>query len=178
MKTVIFTIVFSAIGCFAALMTYNRFYTTKTAYVEIKKVFNGFLMKGELEAKYNQVQNERAKILDSLSFGLKVLAKHLNDEKNAGNTIAKEVVERFEYKRENYLKLKGQYAEDNAALSKKYDEQILGQLTQLVMEYGKEKDYDIILGADGNGNLMYSKESYNVSDEVINFINNKYKGLE
>lgn len=135
-------------------------------------------MKKELEKEYEKTQKGRDKILDSLSFNLKLMSKHLNEQKNSKVEINKDELYQFEYNREEYLKLKKQYQEDNAVLSQKYDNQILAQLTQYVIEFGKKNNYDIILGADGNGSLMYSKESYNISDEIIVFINNKYKGID
>jgi outer membrane protein len=178
LKPLLITILLSGLICLAGLVVYHKLYTTKTAYIEIKKVFNGFQMKTELENKYKQTQKGRDKILDSLSFNLKILSKHLNEQKNTKGGVNKDELYQFEYNREEYLKLKNQYQEDNAALSQKYDSQILAQLTQYVIEFGKKNNYDIILGADGNGSLMYSKEVYNISDEVIIFINNKYKGID
>lgn len=177
-KPLLITIFLSGLICFVALSIYHRFYSTKTAYIEIKKVFDGFLMKAEMEAKYKQTEKARAQILDSLSFNLKIMSKHLNEQKNTKTGLKKEEVYQFEYNREEYLKLKNQYQEENAVLSQKYDSQILTQLTQYVIEFGKKNNYDIILGADGNGSLMYSKEVYNISDDIIVFINNKYKGVE
>jgi outer membrane protein len=178
LRSLFITVLISGFVCFVALLLYHKFYSTKTGYIEIKKVFNGFQMKAELEEKYKHTQKVKDQILDSLSFNLKLLSKHLNEQKNAKADINKEEILQFEYKREEYLKLKNQYQEDNAALSQKFDDQILAQLTQYVIEFGKKNNYDMILGADGNGSLMYSKEFYNVSDEVIIFINNKYKGLD
>ncbi len=37
---------------------------------------------------------------------------------------------------------------------------------------------DIIMGADGNGVLMYANEKYDKSEEIITYINKKYKGIE
>jgi outer membrane protein len=178
LKSIIITGLLSALMCFIGLSIYHQVYATKTAYIEIKKVFNGFQMKTELEAKYTQTQKGRDKILDSLSFNLKLMSKHLNEQKNAKADISKDELYQFEYNREEYLKLKNQYQQDNAALSQKYDEQILAQLTQYVMEFGKKNNYDIIFGADGNGSLMYSKDAYNISDQIIVFINNKYRGID
>ena len=74
--------------------------------------------------------------------------------------------------------MKQDFEEDNDELSKKYDQQILDQLNQYVMDFGKAHSYAMILGSDRNGNLMYAEESYNVSADVIQFINSKYKGVE
>jgi len=47
------------------------------------------------------------------------------------------------------------------------------QINALVKEYAEENGYNIILGATSNGSVMYSKEVYNITDEVIAFINDK-----
>ena len=177
-KSLLTTTLLSGAICLVALLVYHKFYTSKNAYIEIKKVFNGFQMKAELEEKYKRTEKSRARLLDSLSFNLKVLAKHLNDQKEKKADINKDEIYQFEYSRDEFVKLKNQYQEDNAALSRKFDEQILTQLTQYVIEFGKEHNYEIIFGADGNGNLMYSKEKNDISDEIIVFINNKYKGID
>jgi outer membrane protein len=177
-KTILITVILSLLISSAALFVYHKSFATKTAYIDIKKVFNGFQMKSELEQKYKGTEKERSKILDSLAFNLKVMSKHLNELETQKKTLAKEEINQFEYTREKYLKLKEQFGQDNAVLSQKYDDQILAQLTQYIMEYGKQNNYDIILGADGNGSLMYSKEAHDISEEVIIFINNKYKGID
>ena len=178
MKQILINILLSALICLLILCLYHRYYSTKTAYVEINKVFNSFQMKAELEAKYKQTQKGRDRVLDSLAGNLKIMSKHLTQQKIAKADIKKDELYQFEYSREEYLKLKSRYEEDNAALSRQYDNQILAQMTQYVIEFGKKNNYDIILGADGNGSLMYAKDAYNLSDEVILFINNKYKGVD
>lgn len=177
-KSTFITILLSLLISLTSVWIYHHFFQTKVAYIDIKKVFNAFQMKKELETKYTQTQKSRERILDSLSFNLKIMSKHLNEQKNNKIEIDKEELYQFEYKREEYLKLKNQYAEDNAALSQKYDSQILAQMTQYVIEFGKAKNYDIIFGADGNGSLMYSKDTYNISEDIITYINNKYKGID
>jgi outer membrane protein len=51
-------------------------------------------------------------------------------------------------------------------------------MSQYINDYGKKNNYDLILGADGSGTLMYSKAKYDISEEIIIFINNKYKGVD
>ena len=156
-----------------SVVTYHYCYSGKTAYIEIKKVFNGFALKKELEDKYAVTAKHRAEILDSLSNTLKLLSASVQaDRKN------EELMIRFETKREEFLKARERFEEDNAALSRKYDAQILEQMTQYVSDFGKKHDYKYIFGAEGNGTLMYAETKENISDEIIGFINNKYKGIE
>lgn len=166
------------VACSLSLLAYNKFYKQKTAFIEIKKVFNAFHMKKELEDKFKQTTKTREKIIDSLSFNLKLMSKQLTEQKKTKEGVNQEMVYQFEYRREEYLKLKERFGQDNAALSQKYDGQILEQMTQYVMEYGKKNNYDLIFGADGNGTLMHANDNYNISEEVISYINNKYKGVE
>jgi outer membrane protein len=171
-----FVLVFAA--CSLSLLAYHRYFAQKTGYIEIKKVFDKFQMKKELEEKYKQTAKAREKIIDSLSFSLQIISRQLTEQSKSKEGVNKELATRFEIKRDEFLKLKNRFGEDNAALSQKYDGQILEQMTQYVIEFGKKNNYDIILGADGNGTLMHAKENYNISDQVIEYINNKYKGAE
>ena len=178
MKKTLLNILVSGLVCAAALGIYHASLKSRSAYIDIKKVFDGFQMKKELEEKFKVTQKNREKVLDSLSFDLKLLSKRLNELAAAKQEISKDLAYSFEYKREEFLKMKNRFEEDNTALSQKLDGQILERLTQYVIEYGKENKYDFIYGTDGSGNLMYAKDMYNVSEEMISYINNKYKGVE
>jgi outer membrane protein len=50
------------------------------------------------------------------------------------------------------------------------------QLNQYITEYGKTKDYEYILGANGSGSLMYADSTLNITEEVTAFANKKYSG--
>ena len=178
MKNVLLNLVLVVVVSALSLFIYHKVFKQKTAYIEIKKVFNGFQMKKELEEKFKQTTKIRDKIIDSLSFNLKLMSKQLNEQKNTKEGINKDLAYVFEYKREEFLKLKNQFGEDNAALSQKYDTQILEQLTQYVMDYGKKNNFKFIFGTDGNGNLMYANDEYNISDEIVIYVNNKYRGID
>ncbi|MBL7884405.1 MAG: OmpH family outer membrane protein [Bacteroidia bacterium] len=158
---------------FISLFTYHSLFTKKMAYVDIPKVFNSFEMKKELQEKYKQTEAGRKRVLDSLSFNLQTLAKKINENKNDKNLIAE-----FDSQRDMFFKTKKRFEEDNEVLSRQYDKQILEQMSQYILDYGKQNRYDLILGADGNGTLMYANEEMNISDLITNYINNKYKGLE
>lgn len=157
----------------ACIAVYHVFFVPKKGYVEISKVFNGFEMKKELQQKFERTHAARQKIIDSLSFDLQLLSRELNDKQKDAAWM-----NGFELKRQDYLKKKKAFDEDNNSLSNQYDKQILEQMTQYINEYGKQEDFDFIYGADGSGVLMYARDTYNISDKVIEFINDKYKGVE
>jgi outer membrane protein len=141
--------------------------------VDVPKIFNGFEMKKEFQEKYKKTEAIRKRVLDSLSFKLQIMAKQL--KANPKNEM---LVSEFDFRREDFFKRRDQIDQDNAALSAQYDKQILEQMSQYIMDYGKKNNCDLILGADGNGTLMYANEKMNISEEIIGYINDKYKGIE
>ncbi|OFY82809.1 MAG: hypothetical protein A3F72_01620 [Bacteroidetes bacterium RIFCSPLOWO2_12_FULL_35_15] len=144
----------------------------KTGYIEINKIFADFKLKKELEVQLTKVKESRKVIMDSLEFGLKVLSKQIQ----ADGQKDKDKIALFEVKREEYLQKKKQFEDDNDAVAKQYDSQIISQMNQYVKDYGNKNGYTYIFGADGSGFLMFSSETKNITEEVKNYINDRYKG--
>jgi outer membrane protein len=144
----------------------------KTGYVELNKLFEDFQLKKELQAQLSQIKTSRKNILDSLEFQLKIMAKQIQAE----NQKDQEKVASFEIKKENFFEKKRQFEEDNEAVTKQYDAQIISQLSQYVKDYGEKYSYTYIFGADGSGFLMFSMQQKNITEDVKKFINERYKG--
>jgi len=160
-----------------AVLSYNIYdgmNKTKTAYISIQGVFDGFEMKKEYEKKLTATKNSRQKLLDSLEMGLKILGKKIESE----NGKNKEDLNVFSVKRDDFLQKKKVLEEDNIMQTKKYDSEILTQLNQYVRDYGKENGYTYIFGNDGGGSLMYAKETKEITKEVTGYVNEKYRGIK
>lgn len=145
----------------------------KIAFVNTLELYDGFEMKKELEQSFVKVQSGRKEQLDSLELELRMLNAQL-ESKGSKAGIAKI----FEIKRDNYLQKKQQFEEDNGLMQEQYNSNIRKQLNQYVADFGKEGNYDYLLGADGSGALMYAKETTDVTKEVLKYINDKYKGIK
>lgn len=48
------------------------------------------------------------------------------------------------------------------------------RLNPLIQEYGREKKYKMILGANGSGTLLYSDSTLDISDDLIKYVNDEY----
>ena len=142
------------------------------AYVNVQKLYNEFYMKKELEAKLTTVQQARKTILDSLELQLKILSNTLENITKKDS----EKENRFIAIREEYVMKKKQFDEDNQAMTQQYSEQIMKQLNEYTQEYGKQKGYRYILGAEGSGGIMYASEKLDITKEVIEYVNGRYKG--
>lgn len=167
-NSVLVIVLVCIVALFCAFLFFNK---EKTAYVDIKKLYEDFEMKKELANKLTKVQNERSKILDSLEMELKVLSQKLSLKKTDEDMAL------FNVKREDFFNRKQQFADDNQATIADYDAKILKQLNQYIEDYGKENKYVYILGYSGNGELLYADKQKNITEELVTYINKKYKGI-
>ncbi|MBU0764600.1 MAG: OmpH family outer membrane protein [Bacteroidetes bacterium] len=152
---------------------YFEYRIPEICYVDITKVFNEFLLKKELEALYQKEKDMKINSLDSIRFDLEVLSRKI-----LANNTDKELQKQYNALNEIYLARQEEYIRFDKTITEKYDEQIWNQLNQYVKEFGEKKDYDFLLGTHGAGNLMYAKETRDVTDEMIIYVNQRYKGYK
>lgn len=173
MKNIVFRIVtwisIIGLGTYTLIEHYNK---PKTAYIIIQDAYNQFDLKKEMEKKFIAIKNAKQKVLDSLAFELNLSAKTI-DEKKGSNKYNETIYNR---KREEFYQRRQSVQEDNNQLSKQYDQEILSQLNQYVSDYGKENHYEYIFGNDGNGSLMHADDALNVTRQIVQYINERYKG--
>ncbi len=151
-----------------AMGIYSLSQKEKNVYLDTAEVFNGFKLQKELRTKLENVQSARQAILDSIQLRLTAISSSSDfDPQNPG--------EEFFSLRGLYQQRQKQFEEDNQRLSNEYDRQIWNQLNQYVKDYGKEHNYTIIFGANGQGNIMYASETRDITKELIDYINNKYE---
>ena len=165
----------SSIVLSAAVAGYVFINSTKTAYVEITEVYNDFVLKKELEAKLDNLQQARKSIIDSLELQLKFASDRIMKMEPRDSKKQKEI-ELFEQQRQEFLYKKKNFDEDNQMATQQYSDQIWKQLNQYIKDDGNEKGYDYIFGADGTGSLMFAGEENNVTREVKEYVNKKYTG--
>ena len=165
-------VIFSGLALFlGAMALYYGLEHPKVAFVDLNKVYNEFNMKKELEGKLTGLQNKRKTILDSLEIQINMLTQSLE-----GMKPSDEQVNQYQTLRQQYAYKQQQFEEDNNRALQSYDQQIWKQLNQYTKEFGSKKDIDFLHGADGTGALMHANESYDLTDELIAFINMKYVG--
>ncbi len=164
-----------ALFCFTAFILFYTLQTnTKTAYINITEVFNQFDLKKQLEKKYTVTKNARDKVLDSLKFNLQMLNTKLSDPKFRNDTL----LVYFNLKKEEFYQKNGEFEKDNQNYSTQLDSEVLSQLNQYIKDFGKEHKYDYILGTDGNGSIMYAVDNKDITKEIVEYINLKYKGVK
>jgi outer membrane protein len=147
-------------------------YTPRIAYVDNNQLYQKYKGKLEIEKKYIKDKEREQALMDSLYLELTFMQKKI--ETSSVKNIKDERL--FLDKKATFESLTTSFENRNKNIQSKYLEQIWAQINQYVKQYGKEKQYDYVLGATGNGNIMFAHEKKDVTSEVIEYINSKYDG--
>ncbi|MGZ3884391.1 MAG: OmpH family outer membrane protein [Bacteroidia bacterium] len=170
MKTFKISLIVILFLALTAGVSYATFFgKSKVAYVNTYMIYNEFKLKKELEKKLEKTRLARQVLLDSIKTKIQLVA--INKEADPKLVQAK-----IEELRRSYFMKEKQFAEENENQSQQYTNQVWDQLNQYIKEYGTEKGFDFILGATGQGSLMYAKDNFDVSKELTQYVNNRYDG--
>jgi Outer membrane protein len=167
------------IGCVAlccafclGISGYTWMNQPKTAYVNLGEVFENFTGKKELAFRLDKLKNQQKSMLDSMELTIHSLQKVASDKKGGQAVLVK-----LQNTKQNYQYLNAQFNEQYQTQDASYSEKVWKQINQYVTDYGKDNDYDFIYGTNGNGSLMYGSSANNITEEIINHINERYEGL-
>lgn len=148
----------------------------KTAYVDTAKVLDEYTQAKDIEAKYKAKAEEMGKELEV------EVAKFRSEAANFSK-IAREKGEAWAQQKGAELQRREQelgYAQqamlqqlqkENAV---EMDSMIKG-IKATIKTYGKEKGYDYIYGTGDAASVLYAKDQYDITNEVVKMLNDKYK---
>lgn len=141
-------------------------------YIENNKLYSEFDYTEELEVKLQIFSDGRVRELDSLKTIFELETKRFEKmEKIPSLDYSK-----YTDLRNTLVFKEKSYEEDLQALRGEYQGFIWVRLNEHIKNYAILNDYDFILGATGTGNLMYAKDSTNVTNELITYSNLKFNG--
>lgn len=149
----------------------------KTAYVDTSKLVEESNELKDLEDKAKvkeeelgrELQNEARQLqLDAASFQKEAAVKGEQWAQLRGQDLQK---------RNQELTVKQQTMQQEFAkeFGVKRDT-IVSQMKNLIKEYGKKNGYDYVYGTGDAASILYAKESYDITKEVLKQLNDKYKG--
>lgn len=131
----------------------------RTPYVSMSEVYQ----QSDLSKKFAL---ELKKFEDESNQELRKIEAQINDMQKRG--IDSKTID---YEQKALLQKRDQLSQDYQKKSESYDKIVWNDINGKISKYGKEKGYDYILGANGNGSIMYASERINITDDVIDFIN-------
>ncbi len=168
----IISLIALTISLVVSLLFFTKKTESATGFINIQTVYDQFDMKKELEAEYLNVESKRKMVIDSL----KLVSNTYYQQNFKGDDTPASVKRELQIRQKQIEMKEKQFSEDNAVLTQKYTDQILKQINQYVYDYGKENKYKYIFGANSSGTLMYARDSEDITDLVLEYINQRYSG--
>ncbi|GFD91569.1 hypothetical protein KUL156_57970 [Alteromonas sp. KUL156] len=141
-------------------------------FIDNVRVFKEFNMTKELGKINEEKYKPELVAYDSLVKAITNLETSINKSEGETNN-----------KTEKYVKLKRKISIKENELEairtyvkKEINKKVWSRLNGYVKEFGEEKKVDLIVGAQGSGNIMYGADDIDYTDEFINYANLKYEG--
>lgn len=137
--------------------------TPKVGYVDNFVLFNGFNMTKDISLNEEEKMKQRSKELDSLYIYYQSLDANKELEKRQALEIE------LNSKTNEFRKLQEDF-------SNYLSRTIWQRLNQYSKEYAKTHKYDLIIGSNGDGNVLFSQKSIDITQKFLEYSNTTYEG--
>lgn len=148
----------------------------KTAYVDTSKLIEEYTEAKDIEAKYKAKSEEMGRELEAEVNRFKSEASSFQKNAQAnGQAWAQQKGAELQ-KREQQLNYAQQamiqqlQRESGAEM-----DTLVKSVKQFIKDYGKEKGYDYVFGTGEAVSILYAKDSYDITKEIIKLLDAKYK---
>src|SRR5579872_4109613 len=131
----------------------------RIAVVDAVKLFDGYNMKNELEELAKRQLQAESKQIDSIGNALEMAKGMHTDE---------EGIKRLSY---SYDYMKAKLQKDYEQSNHDINEKVWKRLNPLLQDYGKKKHLHLIIGANGMSSVLYNDDYFDLTNEVIKYVN-------
>lgn len=171
----IIALAISIISCNKEQTAVSNSNEMKTAYVDTAKLMEEYTEAKDLEAKFKTKSEAESKKFDVEEANFK--AEVANFQKNAqanGQAWAQQKNAELEQKQQRL-----QYAAQSVGQKLQVDhgtelDSLVKGVKNYIKVYGKEKGYDYIYGTGDAATVLYAKDQYDITKDVIKLLNDKY----
>lgn len=149
----------------------------KTAYVDTQKLVENYEEIKDLDSKRKVKTEEMGRELDEKAQQLRLDAASFQEEARAKGAQWAQMRGQELQKREREIgmmqesmikQLQDEFGTQN--------DSIVSRMKRHIKEYGKKNGYDYIYGTGDAATVLYAKEGYEITDDILKELNDKYKG--
>ena len=158
----------------------NFFYSQEKSslvYVDVNKLLEGYkrtkVVRAEFEKKAKLLKSNVDSLVTDWQKELKLYEKERSGYSKKELKLKQELLSNKQQQINNYQQaIQKQIQEED----KKSTQTVINYINDFVTEYGKSKRYKIIFGASGGGNIMYADKSADLTDKVLDGLNEEFEG--
>ncbi|WP_396151281.1 OmpH family outer membrane protein [Flavobacterium sp.] len=148
----------------------------KTAYVDTSKLLEEYTEAKDIEEKYKSKGEEMGKQLEAevVRFRSEAAAFQKNAQ-TYGPQWAQQKGAELQQKEQELSYAQQAILRQLQEESGKEMDSLVKDVKKFIKEYGKEKGYNYIYGTGDAATVLYAKEEYDITNEVVKLLNEKYK---
>lgn len=171
MKKILISIIISLILTVVLIYAYDTFYNKKDkiAYIRLGLVLQEYEGMKEADQQYAQELSVVQANIDTLRNRYEKAAS-MNDSENSAEELYIINILRNEY--ETYNNTAYQQMQDR---KNELTQNIVKKVNSFIEDYGKKHEYKMIFGATTAGSIMYGHESDDLSDIIIEMLNQEFE---
>lgn len=148
----------------------------KIGFVDNSKLVNEYQEKIDVEAKYKLQIEAANKRTDSL---VQIFQSEYQEFQNSASSMSQDKAQqRYQElgRKQQMLQQQIQLTEQQIANASQVEiDSLISKVRKFVKDYGKSNNYDFILGSNEAGSVMYGNESEDLTEDLIQALNNAYK---
>lgn len=155
---------------------------TRIVYINTDTLLNNYLLSIELNEAFLKKQEERRTELNMKAKALDKEAGEFQRKLENGGFISRERAEAARQeimeKNQKLNLLQQEMTEKMMQEQGELNKRLFESITSFLSEYNKEKGYNIILSTVLAGNVLYSEEGFDITDDVVKRLNDQYNSTK
>lgn len=162
---------------FATLFWWNN-QQPKIAYIHSNYLFEHYL--GTIES--HKELEEKTKVwgnnLDSLSKTYRAtFASYESQKETMPEQEQEAVTKQLKAQQQQFQQYHQAVEQQKSSEDQKLTQGVIKQMDAYIKAYALEHGYDLLIGASATSDLVYGSKAYDVTEDVLEYINQKYKGF-
>ena len=174
-KVVLFSVVVSLFLIITSLVIYKNFFSVQVRYIKTAELVDKYAGMKEAKDLYSQKMSGWQSNIDTLENDYRRSAIKFEAEKNKLGASEKVAQQQSLLKQESNIRA---YVEQIEKLAQEEDNKmtlsVINQINQFIEEYSKKKGYDVVLGTNASGTLLYGNNDLDITQEILSELNNYY----
>lgn len=171
------TLAFSSVAIILSSIAIFSSGDDELAYVDVNKLLNGYKRTVKVREELEQKSQKLKANSDSLMFDWQNTLKKYEKERSSMSEkelkLQKELLTTKQQQVNNYQQaIQKQIQKEEQTNT----QTLINDINSFVQNYGDQEGYDIILGANGSGNIMYANKGTDLTEEVLMSLNRDFSG--
>ena len=161
---------------FTTVLLFASCTQTKIGYVDVEELMKEYDATKDVEASLKAEQEEMGKSLDSLSAAFQTKVQAYYQKANKMSAKSRQTKEQ-ELQQEQQA-IQGRQQQIQQVLSQKSQveiEKLTKKVDSVVNAYATTNKFNMILGTQGNGTVMYGDDQINLTETVLDILNAEYE---